>query len=123
MREKLQLLTKLNDIINANNLDVGLFRTLIKSITSIKFIDLTFYNEEKLLYAKREKILCINKQIFARAALMRDLERDCIKYIELRDLLDIEHSMFCIDKEQVVFFYTGKGKNDKEVVEILNESA
>ena len=121
MSIEIQLLSKLNNEINSNALDIDLFIDLIKGISKIKFIDLTFYTEEKLLYAKREKNLCIRKQLYERAALMRDLERNCIKYIELRDLLDIETSLFYLDEEQIVFLYTGKGKNDDEVVKILNE--
>lgn len=118
-----QLISELNKLLTSKTFNRQLLKELLnhsaESGLEVKLIDLTFYNEEKLLYATREKVLCAKTQYYDRAVLMRDIERDCIKYIELREKHDVEKSTFCIDGNLLLFFYYGAGVHDDKVREVV----
>jgi hypothetical protein len=123
MKDKQQLISELNNLLTSKTFNEELLNELLNQSAEagllVKLIDLTFYNEEKLLYAKKEKIFCIKSQLFDRAALMRDHERNCIKYIELREKHNVEKSIFCIEGNLLLFFYFGAGVHDEKVREVL----
>ena len=119
-----QLISELNNLLTYKTFNEGLLNELLNQSAEagllVKLIDLTFYNEEKLLYATKEKVLCAKTQYYDRAVLMREIERDCIKYIELREKHDVEKSTFCIDGNLLLFFYYGAGVHDEKVKLLLN---
>lgn len=125
MKDKQQLISELNNLLTSKTFNEELLNELLNQSAEagllVKLIDLTFYNEEKLLYAKKEKVLCAKTQYYDRAVFMREIERDCIKYIELREKHNVEKSIFCIDKELLLFFYYGAGVHDEKVKALVNE--
>ena len=123
MKDKQQLITELNNLLTPKTFNEELLRELLNQSAEagleVKLIDLTFYNEEKLLYAEKEKRICIKSRLYERAAVMRDQEIDCRKYIELREKNNVEKSTFCIESDLLLFFYYGVGVNDEKVREVL----
>ena len=123
MKDKQQLITELNKLLIVESFNEKLLRELLNQSAEagleVKLIDLTFYNEEKLLYAEKEKRICIKSGLYERAAVMRDQEIDCRKYIELREKHNVEKSTFCIEGDLLLFFYYGAGVNDEKVREVL----
>lgn len=86
-------------------------------------VDFKEYNEELLAKTRTEKSQAVEALNFEWAANQRELERDCQKYIALRDRLLLASSTFSINKQQLVFFYFGLTKNDEVLKELFKKMA
>jgi len=86
-------------------------------------VDFKQYNEEFLAKTRTEKSQAVEALNFEWAANQRELERDCQKYITLRDRLQLASSTFSINKQQLVFFYFGLTKNDEVLKELFKKMA
>lgn len=86
-------------------------------------VDFKQYNEELLAKTRTEKSQAVEALNFEWAANQRELERDCQKYIALRDRLQLASSTFSINKQQLVFFYFGLTKNDEVLKELFEKMA
>lgn len=86
-------------------------------------VDFKQYNEELLAKTRTEKSQAVEALNFEWAANQRELERDCQKYIALRDRLQLASSTFSINNQQLVFFYFGLTKNDEVLKELFEKMA
>ena len=87
----------------------------------LKLVDFKRYNEELLAKTRTEKSQAVEALNFEGAANLRELERECHKYIALRDRLQLIGSIFSINKQQLVFFYFGLTKNDALLKELFEK--
>ncbi len=119
-----QLITELNNLLNSESFSEDALKELLSQSAEaglkVELIDLTIYNEEKLLYAEKEKHISIKSQMYDRAVLMRDTERTCLKAIELKEKHNVNNSLFCIDDDCLIFIYTGTGINDEKLKELVS---
>ena len=107
----------INDLMEPLNL----MHTLKKEYSlQLELVDFKRYNEELLAKTRTEKKQAVEALNFEWAANQRELERECLKYIVLRDQLQLTSSVFSISKQQLVYFYFGLTKND-EVLKKLFE--
>ena len=58
---------------------------------------------------------------FERAAEFREMEKECLNYIQLKREFNIEKSIFYYEKDYLFYFCLGTAKNDKIVKDSLNE--
>mgnify|MGYP001791579638 CR=1 FL=1 len=108
-----------SDQFNQNEFDslITMFKEHYKP--DIKFLDFKYYNDYRRRLAKKEKMRFVRDQKFDEAAKCRILEKECMKYIEIKTEYKIEKSMFYYDQDFLFYFYLGKAKNDKIVRAIL----
>ncbi len=100
---------------------LSLIHTLKKEFQlQLELVDFKRYNEELLAKTRTEKSQAVEALNFERAANLRELERECQKYIALRDRLQLTSSILSISKQRLVYFYFGLTKND-EVLKKLFE--
>ncbi|WP_207895716.1 hypothetical protein [Acetobacteroides hydrogenigenes] len=100
----------INDLMEPLNL----MHTLKKNFhLQLMLVDFKRHNEELLAKTRSEKSQAVEALNFEWAANQRELERECLKYIALRDRLQLTSSTFSISKQQFVFFYFGLTKNDE----------
>jgi hypothetical protein len=122
MEDSKNILQWLNDMLEKDNPDLELFETLLMTLKSeynpkIKLIDFEYYNEERLMKAKEEKLICVRLQNFEKAASNRDLELDCQKHIGLKNQLDLIKSMFDLKDGYLLYYYFGTSLNDRKIRE------
>lgn len=116
------IVLKLNDMLEAEQFNLlqydGLTDTMIKRFKfKIRLIDFEFYNEERRNNLRTEKIKSVMAQNFEYAAKMRDLELECLKYIQLKTLFGVEKSMFMIENKYLLYFCLGTSTNDTLIKE------
>ena len=119
-----EIVTELNKALKTDNLSKERAVTLLEPVKGklnieIKMVDLTYYNESTLLRARDEKIIGVKTQNFEWSASQRNLEQECVKYIDLKKQLRIRKSMFYFEENNLLYFYLGKKSNDKLFKELL----
>lgn len=87
----------------------------------IKLIDFEYFNEERLMNAKEEKIICVRLQNFEKAASNRDLELECQKHIDLKNQFELNKSMFDLKEGYLLYYYFGTSLNDRKMKEIYKQ--
>lgn len=101
---------------------LSLIHTLKKEFQlQLELVDFKRYNEELLAKTRTEKKQAVEALNFEWAANQRELERECLKYIVLRDQLQLTSSVFSISKQQLVYFYFGLTKNDALLKELFEK--
>lgn len=101
---------------------LSLMHTLKKKFhLQLELVDFKRYNEELLAKASTDKSQAVDALSFEWAANQRELERECQKYIALRDRLQLSNSIFSINKQQLVYFYFGLTKNEKVLKELFEK--
>ncbi|GEM_PF-1581964 len=138
------VVTAMNDSLNADQFDSELFGNLITTLNElcnsmillnyelleslnssfhsrIIFFDFEFYNEERLLRVQSNKTKAIKSANFELAANMRNLEKDCLKYIDFKKQCGFEKSIFVILHNFLIYAYFGTAKNDWLIKEYLNQ--
>ena len=101
---------------------LNLMHTLKKEFQlQLELVDFKRYNEEFLAKTRTEKSQAVEALSFEWAANQRELERECQKYIALRDRLQLTSSIFSISKQQLVYFYFGLTKNDALLKELFEK--
>jgi hypothetical protein len=90
-------------------------------IAGIKMLDFKTYNADKLQFAQKEKIRCVQDLDFERAVNMRDVERICIEYEEFKNQHTISSSQFQFTDESVFYCYLGENETSDLVVRILDK--
>ena len=118
------IVSKLNEMLDADHFDQKLFDTILKSLKdlcnpSVKLLDFKYYNEKLLRKLKKEKIRLVSIQDFENAAKIRDKEKECRGYIEIRTEYKIEKSIFYFDQNYLLFFHIGNGRNDRKIKRYL----
>lgn len=123
-----EMIVKLNELLEADQISREEFDNILKLFKEqynpqIKFRDFKYYNEYRRHVAKKEKIQYVKIQDFETAAKYRNLEKECLNYIEIKTEYNIEKSTFYYDQNYLFYFYLGTAKNDKTVREYIKESA
>ena len=63
----------------------------------------------------------VKLQDFEAAAKFREMEKECMNYIEIKAEYNIEKSSFYYGNDYLFYFCLGTAKNDKSVRDYLNE--
>ena len=137
------VIVALNDSLNADQFDSELFGNLMTTLNELSnsriglnnespenlnhsfhsrilFFDFEFYNEERLLRMQSNKIKAIESANFELAANMRQLEKDCQKYIFFKKQCGFEKSIFVVLQGFLIYAYFGTAKNDQLIKEYLD---
>jgi hypothetical protein len=120
-----EIVLKLNELLESE-FDRNEFDILIKLLKEqfkidIKFLDFEYYNEYRLEYARSNKMAKVKLQDFVATVKFREMEKECMNFIELKAEFNIEKSSFYYDKGYLFYFCLGTAKNDKIVNDYLNE--
>lgn len=124
MRKPEEIVLKLNEMMVSDQFSIDDFESLMRAFKEhykpdIKFLDFKYYNDYRRRLAKKNKIEFVKNQKFDEAAECRILEKECIKYIEIKTEYKTEKSAFYYDLEYLFFFYFGNAKNDKKIKQFL----
>ncbi len=116
------IILKLDELLEADRFDELQFDGLLKTSKErfnlkIRMIDFEFYNEERIIDAQAEKKKGLELQDFEYTANYRELERECLKYIEFKAELNIRKSMFLCEPIFLFYCFFGTAKNDLLVKE------
>ena len=117
---------KLNRILWSDDYDIKKMNTVLQKINreylvNFEIIDFKIYNLDCLGKAIVDKNTAIENKNFELAAQNRDLEKRCMKYIEIKHRLNIYTSEFQIDSNRILFFHTGTSPNDKFIKSEINK--
>lgn len=117
---------ELNEILWAEDFDIKILNDILHKIkrefqVSFEIIDFKIYNLDCLVKAIVDKKTAIGNKNFELAAQSRDLEKKCIKYLEIKNRFKIYTSEFQIDSDRILFFHTGTSPNDKAIKTELNK--
>ena len=121
-----EIVLKLNELLESDQFDRNEFDFLIKLLkeyvkTDVKFLDFEYYNEDRLKSARSNKMAKVKLQDFEAAAKFREMEKECMNYIEIKTEYNIEKSSFYYGNDYLFYFCLGTAKNDKNVRDYLNE--
>jgi hypothetical protein len=124
MKTPEELILILNELLEADQFDWDKFECILKQLkehykSDIKFLDFKYYNEYRRKLARKEKMKYVRIQDFETAAKFRNLEKECLNYISIKNDYNIEKSMFYYDPDYLFYFYFGTAKNDKLIKEYL----
>lgn len=119
-----KLILKMNEMTDSDDFRISEFKELLSEIKdlcnpSFKLLDFEWFNERMLARIRKRKIKCIRVQDFITAAKIRDEEKECLAYIEIRAEYGIEKSHFYLDQGYLFYFYLGTSKNDKKLKRIF----
>jgi hypothetical protein len=115
-----EIVLKLNEMLNITPFSTVQFEKLFDNLRmkyhpKIGFLDFEYFNETTLKKAQKEKIKAVKTQNFEYAATRRVLEKECLKYIELRTRFEITKSIFLCEDNHFVYSYFGTARNDKRI--------
>lgn len=79
----------------------------------IRFLDLEYYNETTLQWAKQGKVEAVKSKNFELAAEFRDIEKKCQEYVTVRNAYHIDQSAFFCENGALLYLYFGTARNDK----------
>lgn len=118
------IVSKLNELLDADHFDVKLFDSSLNSLKelcnpSIKFLNFKYFDEKLLRKLKGEKIKLVKSQDFENAARLREQEKECQNYIAIRTEYNIERSTYYYDQNYLFYFYLGNARNDRSIKKIL----
>jgi len=121
-----EMVLKLNEFLEAEQFPPGQFKSLIKLFIErykpeIKILDFDYYRESSLHMAQKKKMKYVSIQDFETAAKFRELEKECLNYIEIKTEYNIKKSMFYYDQNYLFYFHLGTAKNDKKVKEYIKK--
>lgn len=121
-----EFLAKLHLMLESEDFKSGEFLALLNEFIDrfnpkLKVLDFVYFDEERLAMLKEQKFSEVKRQNFTLAARLRDQEKQCRNYLELRKTAGAEKSMFYHDDEYLCFFNLGTCRNDTAIMEILRE--
>jgi hypothetical protein len=119
-----ELVIKLNGMLDSETFSNEEFLSILNGLIErfnprLKILDFEFNNEDRLRLLKGQKMKEVKLQNFVRAAELRDMEKLCMDYIELRKTLGTEKSMFYHEDEYLCYFHMGTSRNDGAVIRLL----
>jgi hypothetical protein len=126
MEKPEKIIQKLNEVVDSDPFDLTEFDSLIIQFkellkTDVKFLDLEFYDEARMITARSNKTAKEELNDFNAAFEYREIERKCLKYSQLKSEFNIEKSSFYQYKDYLLYFCLGTGKNDKVVRDYMND--
>jgi hypothetical protein len=120
------IVAKLNKMLESKKFDHEKFDLMFRHLNilfnpEVNVLDFSFYNEARLKVLWKEKIRLIRNQEFEKAAIVREMEKECQTYIDVRIEDKIEKSAFVYDDGVLFYLCTGHIKQDKEVLLYLKD--
>ena len=115
---KLEKITDwMNVMLEAEQLDNSKLEQICQFLldqTKIRFklFDFEFFNEERLAILQAERSNVIRDGDYKALCKHDDIEEKCKKHIRFKKYFRIEKSFFYSDENKLVYFHTGKAKND-----------
>ena len=111
------ILLALNDLLEADPFDPEIFGSLMTKLnelcnTGIILLDFESHDEKKLEYARFWKIRKTKLQEYEFAYNMRELEKECLKYLEFKKQYGLEKSTFALIQDLIIYACFGNAKND-----------
>lgn len=121
-----EMVRKLNEMVDSDEFNLTEFdfhfkRFMEQANISVRFLDLEYFNEQRMLEARSNKTAKEELKDFNAAFEYREIERKCEKYCQLKSEFKIEKSTFYIYKDYLLYFCLGNGKNDKVLRDFLND--
>ena len=112
-----KIVQKLNELLETEKLVQESFLELFEKIRKkesiiIRILDFEFYNEDRLIHTRKEKIKEIGLQNFDSAASWRKTEKKIQKYIDLKKELNVSQSMFHFQENYLLYLFLGTARND-----------
>ena len=92
-----------------------------KSQSGIVLMDFELYTKEKKEQVRLLKLENVKKQNFEYAYNMRELEKECITFLEFKKHHSLEKSIFVIIQGFLIYAYFGNAINDQLIREILEK--
>lgn len=120
MKELIKIAENLNELLEMEVMDNEKLEeicNILKSSKMYHFViaDFEFFNQEKLALIVEEKFKSCSIQDFERTSILRDLEKKCEKHVLFNRFFKLENSLFYPDFYTLVYFFTGKSKNDRAI--------
>ena len=117
------LVTSLNELCNSRIMRNYEFLESLNSSFHPRIILLDFeaHNEKKLGNARFWKIRKTKLFEYEAACNMRDLEKECMKYLEFKKQYGFEKSAFVLLQDFIIYAYFGTAKNDLLIREFLDQ--
>jgi hypothetical protein len=124
MEKPQEIVQKLNELVESDLFNRTEFDFLIQQIkeqlkTPVKFLDLEFYDEARMLSARSNKIANEKIKDFNSAFEFRKIERKCLKYSQMKSEFHIEKSSFYLYKYYLLYFCLGTSRHDKVLRDYL----
>jgi hypothetical protein len=112
-----EMVRNLNEMLDSDHFDIAEFDFLLKRFMeqakiSMRFLDLEYFNEQRMLEARCHKIGKEEQKDFNAAFEYREIERKCEKYGQLKSEFKIKKSTFYLYRGYLLYFCMGNGKND-----------
>lgn len=119
------VLTKLNELCNCEEYnDASLHRLLNylikKKRLAIVVFDYKTYTEEYSLILKQQQALVIKEQNYEKALIIQDRRNECEIIQYFKEKYSLEESLFCIQNQTIIYFHTGKAKNDEPIFILID---
>jgi hypothetical protein len=121
MGSSVDIIAKLNYMLEAEEFDGESFDYMFKHFKElfnpeVYILDFSFFNEDRLKVLWKEKISLIRNQEFEKAAIVREMEKECQTYIDTRIEDKIEKSAFVYDDGVLFYLCIGSNKQDKYIL-------
>ncbi len=121
-----EIVAKLNYMLDTEEFNNEQFKMLFKQLMQLcnpelNILDFSFYNKDRLKVLYKEKIRLIKNQEFEKAAIVREMEKECQSYIDTRIEDKIVKSAIVYDDGSLFYLCTGRAKQDKKVLLYLTE--
>jgi len=113
---------ELNELLDAKRLDKKKLKKLIGELMKLsrvefRFLNFEFFNADLKELAVERKIKHVSESNFEAASRYRELEVECLSYLRFKKYFSWKDSLFYPERNMLLYFYTGKSKNDLELKE------
>lgn len=121
------IVLKFNDLLETDPFDPEIFGSLMTKLnelckSGIILLDFEFHSEEKLECARFWKIRKTKLENYELAYNMRELEKECLKYLEFKKQYRLEKSTFVLIHDFIIYACFGTAKNDWLIRGLLSEA-
>lgn len=108
-KSALNAIQKLNQLLKDGNVEqtaIAINEIQKEFNATFKVVNLNLYTADLLEKAKTDKVKFAQMQYFEKAASSRDLEYECLKYLEYKNQLSDTGPVFIKDDADVLLLYT-----------------
>lgn len=107
----------MNEMLEADPMDNAKLEQICQFLldqTKVRFnlFDFEYFNEDRLAILQTERPNIVREGDYKAICKHDDLEKKCMKHIRFKEYFRIEKSFFYSDENKLVYFHTGKAKND-----------
>ncbi len=120
-----KIIVELNKMLYMEFPDHQKLKSLIDLINKkklvIQIIDFDYYNEARLEDFKLRKNEAVVNKNYELAAHIRDLEVECLSYVEARKKYDVHKSQFADHDGIILYHYLGMALNDHAFTQLFKK--